>query len=517
MEMTINELLNKYWPDWEVDMQIGRGANGTVYKVHRKDEVASFFSAVKRISVPEDSSETENLHYEGYDDEATRNYFKEVVDNVVSEVKLLSSLRGARNVVRIEDYKVIEHEDGKSYDILIRMELLTPLNEYLCDKTLTEKEVVKLGSDLCDALSACHKHNIIHRDIKPENIFVNEFGEFKIGDFGIARQLENVSCSMSSKGTYGYVAPEVILGKNYDKTVDTYSLGLVLYKILNNNRLPFLDPDKQILSATERREATDKRIKGNPIPPARRASAKMNEIILKACEYDPFKRFEDAEQMKEALLGKENPKETVLTENKPGYNEKESVKTKKGVITVILSVTVILGGLAVWRYVLPHGRMTYEQQYYSAMDLLVNNRYDEAKEFLGNVVKNVDYFINAAEERGYVDEYIYDENNSYGYNSHLLMFDEKTAFACREITFFKGDDEELENTTLTLFRADDDDSVDLVYISAYVGGKLMGAWSIAPDGTILQAFYSADEELEPWMYDYYKEKVKEVGDVKNNE
>ena len=119
------------------------------------------------------------------------------------------------------------------------MELLVPLNEYICDKKLSESDVIKLGCDICDALSLCRKKKIIHRDIKPENIFVNEFGDYKIGDFGISKQMENLQYSMSQKGSFGYIAPEVMVGDNYDATVDTYSLGVVMYKILNNNRLPF--------------------------------------------------------------------------------------------------------------------------------------------------------------------------------------------------------------------------------------------------------------------------------------
>ena len=98
--------------------------------------------------------------------------------------------RGNSHIVSVEDYKVMEYLDEIGWDIFIRMEYLTSFMEYYAGKNLTEKEVMKLGIDLCRSLEYCGQLHIIHRDIKPENIFVSRFGDFKLGDFGIARELE---------------------------------------------------------------------------------------------------------------------------------------------------------------------------------------------------------------------------------------------------------------------------------------------------------------------------------------
>lgn len=90
----------------------------------------------------------------------------------------------------------------------------------------------------------CQCQNIIHRDIKPENIFVSRFGEFKLGDFGIARELDRSMSGLSKKGTFSYMAPEMYKGEEYDARVDIYSLGIVLYKLCNHNRLPFYQSAK---------------------------------------------------------------------------------------------------------------------------------------------------------------------------------------------------------------------------------------------------------------------------------
>ena len=99
------------------------------------------------------------------------------------------------------------------------------------EEKLTEEDVLRLGIDLCRALEYCQKQNIIHRDIKPENIFVSRFGEFKLGDFGIARNWDRGASGLSKKGTFSYMAPEMYKGEEYDSRADIYSLGIVLYKL----------------------------------------------------------------------------------------------------------------------------------------------------------------------------------------------------------------------------------------------------------------------------------------------
>ncbi len=297
-----NNMPRCVWPEWEFVKQIGRGAYGTVYEAVRLDDFqVESRAAIKVISIPQDQSELESLRTEGMDPEASRSYLRSVVDSFVNEVKLMNSLKGVPNIVSVEDYKVVEREDEIGWDISIRMNLLTPLYSYISDKTLSEREVAGLGVDICSALEVCEKKNVIHRDIKPGNIFINEFGDYLLGDFGIARQMEGMTADYSRKGTDSYMAPEVEKGQSYNATVDLYSLGLVLYLLMNRNRLPFLDPKKQILTPVEREQAIRRRLDGETLPPPCDASPVMANIILCACAYEPGKRFSSATAMKNAL------------------------------------------------------------------------------------------------------------------------------------------------------------------------------------------------------------------------
>ncbi len=306
-ENSVANSVCQVWPEWQIEYEpIGRGSYGVVYRAVRKDNNIESYAAIKVISIPSDSSEVDSIRSEGLNLDGTKTYFQGVVNDFVSEIQLMESLKGIQNIVSVEDYKVVEKSNTIGWDIYIRMELLTPFNSYICDKTLSEKEVIKLGCDICTALEICGKRNIIHRDIKPENIFVNDFGHFKLGDFGIARKLENITSGLSQKGTHNYMAPEVAKSNNYDARVDTYSLGIVLYRLLNNNKLPFLDTDKQLLSPNERKRAVERRIQGEALPAPCNASSQMANVILKACTYNPKDRFATATEMKQALLSAAN-------------------------------------------------------------------------------------------------------------------------------------------------------------------------------------------------------------------
>lgn len=301
------DVLKQIWPDWEIEEKpLGKGSFGVVYKAVHSDFGVNSYAAIKVISIPSDQSEIDSLRSEGLDIEASKTLLRSIVDDFVNEIRMMETLKGVPNIVSVEDYKVVEKTDEIGWDIYIRMELLKSFNIYICDKKLTEKEVIKLGIDICTALEICEQRNIIHRDIKPENIFVNDYGYFKLGDFGIARKLENMTGSLSQKGTFNYMAPEVATENKYDSRVDTYSLGIVLYRLLNGNRLPFVDTEKQLLSPNERKNAVDRRLRGEALPAPCDASPAMADIILRACAFNPDARFVSAVEMKQALTSAAN-------------------------------------------------------------------------------------------------------------------------------------------------------------------------------------------------------------------
>ena len=285
------------WPEWELIEKIGEGSFGKVYKAKRTERGRSFYSAIKIISIPASKGELDSVRSEMNNEQSTREYFRNLVEDCIQEIYTMEHFCGNSHVVSFEDFKVVEYLDEIGWDISIRMEYLTSFMDYCTGKELTEKEVIKLGCDLAMALIYCRKLNIIHRDVKPENIFVSRFGDFKLGDFGIAREQAHTMSNMSKKGTYSYMAPEIYKGEKYDSSIDIYSLGLVLYKLMNQNRLPFLSLDKQLITYRDKETALARRMAGEKMPVPVNASAAFSHIILKACAYEPGKRYRKPEDM----------------------------------------------------------------------------------------------------------------------------------------------------------------------------------------------------------------------------
>ena len=289
------------WPEWKIISKIGEGSFGRVYKAQRTEKGRSFYSAIKIITIPASKGELDSVRSESGDEKSVRDYFENLVEECIQEVSTMEYFRGNSHIVSVEDYKVMEYLDEIGWDIFIRMEYLTSFMEYYAGKNLTEKEVMKLGMDLCKALEYCGQLHIIHRDIKPENIFVSRFGDFKLGDFGIARELEKTMSTLSKKGTYSYMAPEMYRGEKYDNRVDIYALGLVLYKLMNHNRLPFLNLEKQLITYRDKENALTRRMSGEKPPEPADAGDAFGEVILKACAYDPGERYQTPHELREAL------------------------------------------------------------------------------------------------------------------------------------------------------------------------------------------------------------------------
>ena len=309
------------WPEWKIVEKIGEGSFGKVYKARRTEQGKTFYSAIKVITIPSNAGELSSVRSENPDEQSVKEYFYSLVEECIQEVNTMEYFRGNSHVVSVEDYKVMEYLDDIGWDIYIRMEYLTSFLDYCAGRALTEEDVIHLGIDLCKALEYCQCQNIIHRDIKPENIFVSRFGEFKLGDFGIARELDRTMSGLSKKGTFSYMAPEMYRGEAYDARVDIYSLGIVLYKLRNHNRLPFISLKKQLITYRDKEEALNRRMAGEKLSLPAEAGEAFAEVILKACAYDRHDRYESAEEFRMAL-------EQILY---PGQPEMQEIR--KPVIT----------------------------------------------------------------------------------------------------------------------------------------------------------------------------------------
>lgn len=355
------------WPEWQIVEKLGEGSFGSVYKAKRNLGGTDLFSAIKIIKIPGNRSEINAMLADGYSNEDIIRYYQELVNNCLDEIKLSVVLKDIPNVVAVEDYQVVSDDEKLDWTIYIRMELLNSLIDYMKQQPLTEHDVIQLGIDICSALENCQKDQIIHRDIKPENIFISRHGNYKLGDFGIARQLDSRSSGLSTKGTFNYMAPEVYYGQQYDVSADTYSLALVLYKLVNNIQLPFVNELTEMPKHQAADAAVSKRLKGDPIPMPVDASADFGRLLLAALQHNPQDRLGSATLFKDELKAlkdrkKIDPNETVAI-RRPAkelppdqiYQTQRSVqpqetlsfdtrkRTDQGVILAAILVTLAIG------------------------------------------------------------------------------------------------------------------------------------------------------------------------------
>ena len=321
---------------WTLVKELGAGSYGKVFRAEYTDFGETYESAIKIITVSVGANEIDEAINEGMSEEGVITYYESFVGDVAKEFSIMSKLRGSSNIVGYEDHEVVPFTDGTGWDIIIRMELLTPLSAKLKNDGMSLEDVYKLGTDMCKALELCRANSIIHRDIKSENIMVNSIGDYKLGDFGVARTMDKTMGGMSKKGTYTYMAPEVYKEEPYNHRADIYSLGLVLYRLLNNNRSPFLPPYPEKISPSDRETALARRFRGEALPAPVNATPELSAVILKACAFNPDDRFAEPLDMRlalEAAQRGESIEELLHTASAawgPGENSSRSASSVRG-------------------------------------------------------------------------------------------------------------------------------------------------------------------------------------------
>lgn len=319
----VEEELKTFWPQWHVVRRLGGGAIADVFEICRDDFEIREVSALKLIRIGDTGETAPFPSAEGtapYRPKAGQPVIPEAFQN---EIQIMEALQGAPNIVSINDYYL--KKDASSTLLFVRMELLTSFRQLLAERqrnrqAFTVPEVLKIGRDICTALIYCEEKGVIHRDIKPANLFIDDFGNYRIGDFDVSRLLDSahVAPAMTGIETISYMAPEVFSGLSYNNTVDIYALGLILYQLLNNCRVPFL-PTEGPYTAKDFDNANYRRLQGGAIPSLAgiragdtQVDAALDAMIRKACAVRPEDRYQSAKAFYEDLAAWRTPQKTVL-------------------------------------------------------------------------------------------------------------------------------------------------------------------------------------------------------------
>jgi serine/threonine protein kinase len=262
------ESLDAQLEAFEVLELIGRGGMGAVYKaIHlRLDRVV----AIKVL--PPELAESDPAFGERF----------------LREARSLARLQHP-NLVVIYDFG---EADGLFFIVMEYVEGKT-LRQLIHGETLAPERTLQILPQICSGLRYMHSQGIIHRDIKPENILIGDDHRVRITDFGLARLIEpsgadiSLTGSTHTPGTPHYMAPEQLQDpENVDHRADIFALGVVFYEMLTGH-LP----------------------QGRFALPSAEASVgkKVDDVVLRSLEPDPEQRFQQADEVKEALEQPDSP------------------------------------------------------------------------------------------------------------------------------------------------------------------------------------------------------------------
>lgn len=298
-----NLIGEKVLTHWQVDELIGSGTYGNVYKAHKYIGSHITYAAIRHIVIPEPEKYKEKLISNRNNTEQTDKYFIKLYEDLLNQIRIMDELEGKSvNIVTYRNHEAIEHHNPAGYEIFIEMEYLKPLCNYCIEKNITAGEALKMGMDIASALEVSDSKDIMHHNIKESNIFIDSDGNFKLGDFAPASILQESSKARSYLETAFYKAPEAAAPfSEYKKTADIYSLGIILYRMFNNGRMPFLPYYPEQYDYDDEIDAMARKLRCEALPPPRCATEEIAEIILKACAPKPEERYETAGDMKAAI------------------------------------------------------------------------------------------------------------------------------------------------------------------------------------------------------------------------
>lgn len=266
---------------------IGRGGMGNVYLAERSDGLFERKSAIKFVRTELNSGEVK------------RRFNREKQIQASLDHPSIARLYDASTDEHGVPFLVMEYVDGK------------PITTYSDENKLSLRQRIKLFISVCQAVQYAHQNLIIHRDLKPSNILVNPEGECKLLDFGVAKLLDqnknlpDLTRSGQRYFSMKYAAPEQIKNRSVNTLTDVYSLGVLLYELLTGE-FPYTITEQTTYGDFEQKICDD------PVPKPsskvreskdlyRQIQGDLDNIILKALEKSPERRYRSAEALADDL------------------------------------------------------------------------------------------------------------------------------------------------------------------------------------------------------------------------
>lgn len=271
---------------WVITSILGKGAQGIVYKAYDKNNYDKVV-ALKVVPLGDDFFQNLDVTVRC---SSESEYWQEQKKMVLEEIHIMQKFNDCKYMVHIEAAYEFPWDDGKGTDIVIQMEYLKTAHQYLQEQGISEKEILTVARDICNALVYIEKENLVHGDIKIANLYYAE-DHYKLGDFGITQTIG----SKSFWGTSAYIAPETLKQGEKSSATDIYAVGILLYLLAGGNK-----------------EDAIKHTVENKALKVENVEKKFAEIILRACEVDKSRRIANAKEMLECLEKIKNPSENKI-------------------------------------------------------------------------------------------------------------------------------------------------------------------------------------------------------------
>jgi serine/threonine protein kinase len=273
---------------------------------------------------------------------------KKTIERFSNELKMARKI-AHRNVCRMYDlgeekgthYITMEYVPGEDLKRLIKK-----VGQFSAGKTIF------MARQVCEGLAEAHRLGVVHRDLKPQNIMVDEDGNARIMDFGIARTVKGKGITGAGVmvGTPEYMSPEQAEVKEVDQRSDIYSLGVILYEMVTG-RVPFEGETPLGIAMKHKSEAP---------PDPRQINAQLAEdlsrVIMRCLEKDKEKRYQSAGEVSAELQNIEKgmpTTERIVPEKRPITSREITVKfsLRKLFLPAIAIIAVVIIGLAIWRFI----------------------------------------------------------------------------------------------------------------------------------------------------------------------
>ena len=254
---------------WKIISRLPDDNGNEIYKVSKKDFDGTVISGMLRyVVIKNDEYNIENT------------------DFINDEASFLKTISQSGDCFNYLDVYVNNNPAKKKIEFFIVTEDLKSLSEIMKSKEFDENKVLDFGIQMSAILERLESRNIYHGNINPDDIFITFDGKYKLGGFS---DFESKIDDMS------FIAPEIFKKESADFTTDIYSLGLIMYSMSNNGKIPFENDE------VGKNDAVKMRFDGKSVTAPKNGSEKLKSVIVIACQPNNDNRWKNAGNIKNAL------------------------------------------------------------------------------------------------------------------------------------------------------------------------------------------------------------------------